>query len=85
MHICRCLDPGRNEMFWILVGELTSWLIETLGKHSVASMVKMYLLARGEAKMSSCVHGANANLVTLSVQSVRLGWDSFLEGRLSSH
>jgi hypothetical protein len=85
MHICRCLDPGRNEMFWILVGELISWLIETLGKHSVASMVEMYLLARGEAKMSSCVHGANVDLVTLSVQTDRLGWDSFLEGCLSSH
>jgi hypothetical protein len=73
MHICRCLDPGRNEMFRISVGELTSWLIETLGKHSVASTVEMYLLARGEAKMSSCVHGANVGLVTLSVQTDRLG------------
>jgi hypothetical protein len=85
MHICRCLDPWHDEMFQILVGELTSWLIETLGKHSVASTVEMHLLARGEAKMSSCVHGANVNLVTLSVQTNRLGWDSFLEGRLPSH
>ena len=73
MHICRCLDPGRNEMFSILVGELTSWIIESLGEHSVASTVEMYLLARGEAKMSSCVHGANVGLVTLSVQTNRLG------------
>ncbi len=35
--------------------------------------------------MSICVHGANVNLVTLSVQTNRRGWDSFLEGRLSSH
>ncbi len=73
MHISRCLDPGCDEMFGILVGELTSWLIETLGKHSVALTVEMYLLARAEAKMSSCVHGANFNLVTLSVQTNRLG------------
>jgi hypothetical protein len=33
----------------------------------------------------SCVHGANVNLVILSVQTNRLGWDNFLEGRLSSH
>jgi hypothetical protein len=85
INICRCFDPGHNEMFRILVGELTSWLIETLGKHSIALMVEMYLLARGEAKMSSCVHGANAGLVTLSVQINRLGWDSFLEGCLSFH
>ncbi len=31
------------------------------------------------------VHGANVGLVTLSVQTNRLGWDSFLEGCLSSH
>jgi hypothetical protein len=72
MHICRCLDPGHDEMFWILVGELTSWFIETLGKRSVALMVEMYLLARGKARMSSCVHGANVNLVTLSVQTDHL-------------
>ncbi len=84
MHICRCLDLGCNEMFWILVGELTSWLIETLGKHSIALTVEMYLLARGEAKISSRVHDANVGLVILSVQTDRLGWDSFLEGRLSS-
>jgi hypothetical protein len=85
MHICSCLDPGHNEMFRILVGELTSWLIETLGKHSIALTVEMYLLARGEAKMSSCVHGSNVDLVTLSVQTNHLGWDGFLEGCLSSH
>jgi hypothetical protein len=85
IHICRCLDPGHNEMFQILVGELISWLIETLGKHSVALIVEMYLLARGEAKMSCCDHGANFNLVTLSVQTNCLSWDSFLEGCLSSH
>jgi hypothetical protein len=85
MHICRCLDLGHNEIFWISVGELTSWLIETLGKHRVALTVVMYLLARGKATMSSCVHGVNFDLITLSVQTNRLGWDSFLEGRLSSH
>jgi hypothetical protein len=85
MHICRCLDPGHDKMFQILVGEPTSSLIETLGKHSIASTGEMYLLARGKATMSICVHGANVDLFTLSVQSNRLGWDSFLEGCLSSH
>jgi hypothetical protein len=69
MHICRCLDLGHNEMFQFLVGELTTWLIETLGKHSIASTVKIYLLARSKTKLSSCVHGANVGLVTLSVQT----------------
>jgi hypothetical protein len=85
MHICWCLDLGHDELFHILVGDLTSWLIETLSERSVALTVGIYLLARSKAKMSSCVHGANLDLVTLSVLTDCLGWDSLFEGCLSSH
>jgi hypothetical protein len=33
--------------------------------------------------MADCVHGTDDNLITVSQLSDRLGWDSFLEGRIS--
>ena len=85
MHICRCKEPGRDSMFRLSVKEIYSWLIETLGEHSVATTVEMYLLARGEDNMVDCVYGNDDNLVKAAEISDRLGWDSFLEGRISSH
>jgi len=43
----------------------------------------MYLLACGETLMIDCVHGAHPELMAVARESDRLGWDSFLEGRIS--
>ncbi len=40
IHICRCTDPGCNGLFHITVRGLYTWMVETLGSHAVASMVK---------------------------------------------
>jgi hypothetical protein len=44
-HIYRCRDPGRDKMFCISLKELCSWLIETLGKHTIAGTIETYLLS----------------------------------------
>ena len=57
---------------------------ENLGDTNVAATIKIYLLARDTATMSSCVHGNNADLRTAASVSNLLGWDSFIEGRIAT-
>jgi hypothetical protein len=44
----------------------------------------MYLLACGETLMIDCVHGINPELMDVTRERDRFGWDSFLEGRITS-
>jgi hypothetical protein len=44
----------------------------------------MYLLARSETPMIDCIHGANPGLIAMAKESDCLGWDSFIEGRITS-
>ncbi len=85
MHICLCKDPGCNGLFHITVGELYTWMVETLGNRAVASTIEAYLLARGETAMLSLMHSKSVDMSVICKQSNRLGWDSLLEGHISSH
>jgi hypothetical protein len=76
---------GRDLIFCTTVQELCSWMADTLGELSITSTVESYLLSRGESTMESRVHGTNKDLVILSRFSGRLGWDSFIERRVSLH
>ena len=58
---------------------------ETLGDTSVGTTVETYLLARGQSLMSDCIYGSNMELSIVATLSDRLGWDSFIEGRVSTH
>jgi hypothetical protein len=72
-------------MFSILVSEVHTWLVATLGENTIASTVEEYLLGRGRVTMESCLYGINDNMSVVSMMSNRQGWDSFLEGRISKH
>ncbi len=85
MHIARCKDPGRTSMFQTSVNELTVWLKRTLGEYSVAATVEAYLLGRGETSMTDSMHGTNSALELVADDSDRLGWDSLIEGCISTH
>ena len=82
-HICRFRDPGRDKMIHISLKGLSSWLIETLGEHSVAATIKTYLLSQGEVLMADCIHGTSQDLIEAAAEMDRLEWDSLLEGRIS--
>ncbi len=84
MHICRCRDPGCNSMFQVTVKDLCLWIENALGEQFVSATVRMYLLAHGETFMIDCVHGTNPELMDVARKSDHLGWDSFLEGRITS-
>jgi hypothetical protein len=79
MHICRCKDPGRNQLFHLTINELHSWIESTC---AVATTIGAYLHARGEITMQSLVNDTCADMIMVSEHSDRLGWDSFLEGRI---
>jgi hypothetical protein len=72
-------------MFKILVCEVYTWLVATLGKTTIASTVREYLLEWGQVTMESCIHGNNKNVAIVSKLSDHLGWGSFLEGRILEH
>ena len=80
-----CKDPGCDSMFSILVSEVHTWLVATLGENTIASMVEEYLLGRGRVTMESCLYGTNDDMSVVSMMSDRLGWDRFLEGRILEH
>jgi hypothetical protein len=85
IHICRCRDPGRKKMFQLSVGEVRTWLGDSLREGTVAATVELYLLARGEVMMASCVHRTDPDLILVATLSNHLGWDSFIESQLSVH
>jgi hypothetical protein len=84
-HIGRCRDPGWDQMSRVLVAELREWLATTLGELLVSSTVESYLLSRGEVTMVSCLHGNCNDLRHVAECSDCLGWDSLVEGWVSSH
>jgi hypothetical protein len=70
---------------WLLcVWEVYDWMVKKLGNIGVASMVKSCLLSRGNLSMESCSHGNNHDMPLVATISNRLGWDSFVEGRVTT-
>jgi hypothetical protein len=82
MHIARYRDPRQASMFQILVQEIYDWIVKTLEDICIAATVEVYLLSRGETSMESCIHGSNQEMLQVAKISNRLGWDSFVEGRI---
>jgi hypothetical protein len=65
MHICRCKDPGRDQLFQLTINELHSWIELTLGNRAVTMMIGAYLRARGERTMRSLVNDTCADMITV--------------------
>jgi hypothetical protein len=57
-------------------------MAKTLGGSTLSLTIKTYLLGKGLVLMESCVNGNDKTLLNLAQSSNRLGWDSFIEGRI---
>jgi hypothetical protein len=57
---------------------------KTLGDSKVASTVETYLLLRGNLLMDNCCHRNKEDIRLVATASDWLGWDSFVEGRIST-
>jgi hypothetical protein len=72
MHICRCKDPSRDQLFHLTINELHSWIESTLGKRAVATTIGAYLHARGEITMQSLVNNTCSDMIMVLEHSDRL-------------
>ena len=76
-------DDGRRAMLKHTVDELGDWMARTKVSSHLRYMVVHYLLAQSSRTMKSCLHSTSGLLHTLAVVQDRLGWDNFVEGRIS--
>ena len=80
-HITRCLDPGRSITFIKNVNSIKDWLTTQKTGPQITSCITQYLLAGGRTSMTAITRNMPA-LQSLANHHDRLGWDSFLEGRI---
>ena len=84
-HICQCKAPGREYLYSLSVKELVAWLNSTLGNRCVSTTIETYLRSHGEVGMTDCLHGSCPHLTAAATATDRLGFNNFIEGRISQH
>ena len=83
-HITRCSDEGRVELWTRSVRDLTEWVAETTSHLHLRDMLSSYLLARDGACMTDFAPAWDEELTRLAEQHDLIGWDNFVEGRISA-
>ncbi len=83
------LSKGNNGIpivlkFPLSVWEIYDWMVEKVSNIWAASTFKSYLLLRGNLSMQSCCHGNNCDMLLVATTCNRLGWDSFVERRVTT-
>lgn len=82
-HITTCLDAGRTILFNEMVDELCRWLEANHTPDELVDYFSIYLKARGRRQMQSIVP-RRSRFHSMALMHDRLGWRSFLEGRIST-
>ena len=82
-HITKCLETGRTAMFEESIKELETWLRSQRTGRQLTNLITSYLRARSSHTLSSLLP-PNSPFTLLARFHDRLGWDNFLEGRISS-
>ena len=80
-HITRCRDSGRTRVFTESVLDLVQWMRDQQTSGEIIYLFQAYLLARGTRTMTSLLRSGSKLGVEAKYHD-RLGWDSFLEGRV---
>ena len=65
------------------VAEIVAWMTTTPVSKSLILMVRDYLLAQDTKRMVDCVPTHAPDLLALAEIQHCLGWDNFVEGRIS--
>lgn len=81
-HLTRCLNPGRKAMFTKSVDELLDWMEDTGCVPGLISCLETYLSSIGEGSMIETAK-PYPHLEEWAIEHDILGWDNFLEGRIS--
>ena len=82
-HVTRCQAPKMVEIFKRSINTLLSWTSTTLIEISVIHMIRDYLLGQDNKRMQECTQVYQTRLINLAESQDRLGWDCFVEGRIS--
>ena len=80
-HITRCTDEGRQEMFRSSVADVVQWLVDKDTDGDLVAMIEEYLLAQDGKTMMECCDVRRYEMLARTHD--KLGWDNFLEGRIS--
>ena len=72
------------ELFCQTPGDVIDCLIDICVNAELVDLVEAYLLAQGTKTMAECIAYSNSQYALLAEVQDRLGWDSFVEGRIST-
>lgn len=83
-HLLHCPDAGRFGLFRQEVISLQAWLEQSHTHPELARLLPQYILGRGAVKFASLpIH--SVDILRLAHQQDTIGWDSFMEGKISHH
>ena len=82
-HINRCHGEGRTQSFSESTTSLMQWLGDQQTDPEVVHLFRRYLSGRGTRTMASLL-GQPSQYCLAAEYHNRLGWDNFLEGRISA-
>ena len=82
-HLTTCSDPGRMTLFRQMVDDLEDWLDSHYTPSDLTTCLCSYLRGRNTVQMTDLAPRGSA-YHSFAVIHDRLGWRSFLEGRIST-
>jgi hypothetical protein len=84
-HITCCKDPARRKMLALSTKLMTDWMATSHAPMELIVLVKTYVLAQDSQSWCDSLPGGCTNMLhTLAVAQDSLGWDNFVEGRVST-
>ena len=83
-HLTLCEDEGRTQMYHQSVDIFQEWMIDNDMETSLREAIGEYLLFRGKKKLSKILEHEDDDLLTYAREHDKLGWQNFLEGRVST-
>ena len=81
-HITRCSDPGRVASLTAAIDDLCDWLDENDTDPYLQHLIEEYLLGRGVLQMADIID-PDPRFIAFAEIHDTLGWDNFVEGRIS--
>ena len=81
-HITRCSDPGRIASLEAAIDDLSDWMDENDTDPILQHLIEEYLLGRGVLQMADIIE-AEQEYIDFATIHDDLGWDNFVEGRIS--
>ena len=83
-HMTRCRHDGRRTLFLESASLVLDCLATAQPDPTLIDMIDVYMSAQGDKTLSSCTPHKHSPYALLAEVQDRLGWDNFVEGRIST-